>query len=76
MVQPSEGPHWGTILEAAKLLACSDDTIRRRISDGTIVAKRFGPKLIRVDLNSLDSSGRTLQYVDIAGGDVNGNHHR
>lgn len=60
-------PNWGTIASAALLLKVSEKTIRRRITDGEIHAERFGPRLIRVDLNSLDRSGRPLQYM---GGDA------
>ena len=53
-------PVWGTLHEAADHYGTSTRTVRRRIEDGTIRAKRFGPRLIRVDMNSLDSAGRSL----------------
>jgi len=44
-----------TIADAAEYVGCTTKTIRRRISDGTISGFRFGPRLIRVDLNELDA---------------------
>lgn len=60
-------PKWGTIQQAADLYQVSTKTIRRMIARGQINAQRFGPRLIRVDINSLDQAGRSLQYV---GGDA------
>ncbi len=44
-----------TIADAAKYAAVTTKTLRRRISDGTITGYRFGPRLIRIDLNELDT---------------------
>jgi excisionase family DNA binding protein len=55
-------PQWGTVDQAATLLGVSTKTIRRRIADGSVDARRFGPRLIRVDLNRLIDSGRPLAY--------------
>ena len=52
--------NWGTIQDAADLWKVSVKTIRRRIADNSIDAMRVGPRLIRVDLNSLDSAGHPL----------------
>lgn len=60
-------PKWGTIQEAADHKRVSPKTIRRYITQGLIEAERFGPRLIRVNLTSLDHVGRSLQYV---GGDA------
>jgi len=54
---------WGTMEEAARILEVSLKTVRRRIADGTIKASRFGPRLVRVDMRSLDDAGRPLQYT-------------
>lgn len=59
-------PTWGTIQEAAANKKVSTKTIRRWITDGIIYAERVGPRLIRVDLNSLDRAGRPLQYQGAA----------
>jgi excisionase family DNA binding protein len=53
----------GTVQEAADLLKVSTKTIRRYITQGLIQAERIGPRLIRVNLTSLDQLGRSLQYV-------------
>lgn len=58
---------WGSIQQAAQSRQVSEKTIRRYIAAGLIEAERFGPRLIRVNLDSLDSIGRPLQYV---GGDA------
>ncbi|MEI3866640.1 helix-turn-helix domain-containing protein [Microbacterium sp. CCNWLW134] len=54
---------WGTIQDAAEMFKLSDDTIRRMISRGEIEAKRFGPRLIRVNLQSIADSARPLAVV-------------
>ena len=59
----SSRDEWGTIQDAADLKKVSTKTIRRYITQGLIVAERFGPRLIRVNLNSLEAMGRSLQYV-------------
>ena len=59
----------GTVQEAADYLKVSTKTIRRYISQGLVEAERVGPRLIRVNLASLDNLGCSLQYV---GGDLNG----
>lgn len=51
---------WVTINEAAADLSVNPKTIRRRIEDGSIEAKRIGPRLIRVNLASLDGFGDKL----------------
>lgn len=55
---------WDTISEAAKRFKLSPDTIRRMITRGEIEARRFGPRLIRVNLASIEAAGRPLQYID------------
>lgn len=60
---------WGTIADAAALLGVHRDTIRRMIDRGDAYAERIGPRLVRVDLNSIrpvplgpsKSPGRTLR---------------
>lgn len=53
---------WGSVSDAALYMGVSTKTIRRRITDGTIKAKKFGPRLIRVDMSSLEDSGRPLTW--------------
>jgi hypothetical protein len=57
---------WGSVPEAAERRSVSTYTIRRYISQGLVYAERVGPKLIRVDLDSVDALGTPLQYT---GGD-------
>jgi excisionase family DNA binding protein len=59
-------PQWGTVDQAATLLGVSTKTIRRRIADGSVDARRFGPRLIRVDLNRLIEFGRPVAYYGSA----------
>lgn len=54
---------WGTMEDAARYLGVSSKTIRRRITDGSIRAKKFGPRLVRVDMASLEQSGRSLVWT-------------
>jgi excisionase family DNA binding protein len=54
----------GTVQEAADYLKVSTKTIRRYIAQGRIEANRVGPRMIRVNLASLDRLGRSLQYTD------------
>jgi len=57
-----------TVADAASYAAVTTKTLRRRISDGTITGYRFGPRLIRVDLNELDAM--VLRPIPTAGSGV------
>lgn len=57
---------WLTIPQAADALQVSDPTIRRMISRGDIEARRFGPRLIRINPESLNALGTPLQYRGVA----------
>ncbi|GAA1959900.1 hypothetical protein GCM10009816_22080 [Microbacterium aquimaris] len=59
-----EERRWGTVAEAADEWQLCTKTVRRYISSGDIYAERLGPRLIRVDLNSIH--GRPLSFQDIA----------
>ncbi|NLP85430.1 helix-turn-helix domain-containing protein [Microbacterium sp. CFH 90308] len=54
---------WVPIPEAAEHYSLSDDTIRRMISRGEIEARRFGPRLIRVNLESILAGAKPLAVV-------------
>jgi excisionase family DNA binding protein len=43
-----------SIADACAYFGVSDDTIRRWIADGRLTAHRYGPRLIRVQLESLE----------------------
>ena len=53
--------------DAAEYAGVCSRTIRRRIRDGSIVGYRMGPRLIRVDLNEVDTV--LLRPIPVAGGD-------
>lgn len=53
---------WPTVQQAAEILQTSPKTIRRRIADGTLDARRLGPRLIRVNPASLVDFGSPLTY--------------
>lgn len=53
-------PRWGSIDDAAAHLGISRETVRRMISRDEIPARRFGKRLIRVDLAELDLCGKPL----------------
>jgi excisionase family DNA binding protein len=56
----SEHQEWISLQEFSARMAWNDRTTRRRISDGTIEAKRFGPRLIRIHVSELAKFGETL----------------
>ena len=53
---PTDAPKWVPITTAADHFAVSADTIRRWLASGVITGERIGPKLIRVDLSSIEST--------------------
>jgi excisionase family DNA binding protein len=53
---------WITIADAAERLRMNHKTVRRMITRGEIEAKRFGPRLIRINPASLETFGSPLQY--------------
>jgi len=55
---------WLSIADAADRLGVSTKTIRRYIAAGTIRAERVGPRLIRIDVASLDALGKPLAWVE------------
>jgi excisionase family DNA binding protein len=55
-----ELPQMLTIAQAAEAYGCAEKTIRRRISDGSLLSYRVGPRLIRVDRDSLLALARPM----------------
>lgn len=55
---------WLSVEQAAALRQVSTKTIRRRIADGTLDARRVGPRLIRINPESLADFGTPLQYQE------------
>lgn len=56
-----------SIAEAANYVNVSTRTIRRRIADGSIGAYRFGPRVIRVDLDEIDALFKQIPAADCGG---------
>jgi len=55
-----------SIPKAAEYVGVSSKTIRRRIADGSLTGYRFGPRVLRVDLDELEAQ---LRPIPTAGGD-------
>jgi excisionase family DNA binding protein len=53
-----------SVNDAAEVLGCNPKTIRRYISDGRLTGYRVGPRLVRIDLNEVDSLLRPIPTVD------------
>lgn len=51
----AEGRRLAGLEDAANYSGVCTKTIRRRIASGDLTGYRFGPRLIRVDLNELDA---------------------
>lgn len=49
--------------KAATYLGLSPRTIRRAIADGRIAGFRFGPRIVRIDLNEIDAVLRRIPTV-------------
>jgi excisionase family DNA binding protein len=56
---------WPSIQQTAAVTGTSTKTVRRRIADGTLDARRFGPRLIRINPESLANLGTPLQYREV-----------
>lgn len=56
--------HLVAIDAAAEYLAVSTKTIRRRIADGTITGYRVGSRLLRVDIDELESIIRPVPAAE------------
>lgn len=53
---------WVPISQASEYLSVSPATLRRMISRGEVDARRFGPRLIRVNLASIEKAATPLAY--------------
>jgi DNA binding domain, excisionase family len=63
--QRTDSSKWGTLKDAADVYSVSEKTIRRMIERGEIEAIRFGPRVIRVNLESLEFARRPMQSTAI-----------
>lgn len=52
---PEQIHRWASLPDAATYLGVSQKTLRRMIQDGTITGYRINSRLIRLDLNELDT---------------------
>jgi len=59
----TSGLDWITMKEAALRWGVCEKTIRSWISHGYIRARRFGPRLIRVDANSFVEGSESLVWM-------------
>lgn len=59
-------PNWASIQTVALHLAVSEDTVRRMISRDEIPARRFGKRLIRIDMNLLDAASTPVVLTEDA----------
>ena len=62
--RPANQRRYAPIGQAAERIGVSPRTIRRRIADGSITGYRFGPRVIRVDLDEIES---LLERIPAAG---------
>lgn len=53
-----------TLAAAAAALSCSEKTVRRMIARGEVYAERLGPRMIRVDLASVQGRPLTVAKAD------------
>lgn len=51
------------IVAAAEYADCSTRTIRRYVAEGRITAYRFGPRLVKIDLDEIDALTEPLPTV-------------
>lgn len=56
-------PTYISLEEAARITDQSVKTIRRRVSDGTLPAYRFGPRTIRIRLDDLEATAHRIPAV-------------
>ena len=54
---------YASLAAAAEYLDCNQRTIRRLIASGRLTGYRFGPRIIRIDLNEVDAAMRPIPTV-------------
>lgn len=57
---------WPTIAQTAEAFQVSPLTVRRWIADGRIDARRIGPRMIRINPDSLAVLGTPLTVGEVA----------
>lgn len=53
-------PRLGSLKEAAAIIGCDERTIRRWVTAGYIEGKRYGPRVLRINLDDLVNLGRVI----------------
>jgi excisionase family DNA binding protein len=61
----SPGRNLRSIRAAASRADCSEKTIRRYVAQGKLTGYRFGPRILRVDMDEVDA---LLQQIPTAAG--------
>jgi excisionase family DNA binding protein len=75
MSSPTQfAPRYASLATAAEYLGCNERTVRRYVASGMITAYRFGDRLIRVDLNQVDSAMRPVPNAQPNGKGAGGDH--
>lgn len=64
MTEPHSAHAWASIDQVAEYLQVSKDTVRRMIAREDIQARRFGPKIIRIDMNQLYDSSAPVTLTE------------
>lgn len=65
---PQPSPRWATKPQVAEHLQVSTRTVDRMVASGEIVARRVHDRLVRFDLNEIDTSLTPVRTIAIAGG--------
>ena len=60
---PTQTHRWTSLTLGAEHIGVSEKTLRRLVASGRITGYRFGPRLIRLDLNELDAMLRPIPTV-------------
>lgn len=56
-------PRYGSLEAGAEILDCSVRTLRRLIADGELSGYRLGKRMLRIDLNEVESTLRRIPTV-------------
>jgi excisionase family DNA binding protein len=59
----SQRRRYASLAAAAEYLDCNQRTIRHLIASGRLTGYRFGPRIIRIDLNEVDDAMRPIPTV-------------
>jgi len=57
----------GTIATGASCYSISEKTLRRWVAEGRITGYRFGPRMLRIDLNEIEALLKPIPTADGGG---------